>query len=536
MQKFIKNQQIILIILDGWGNFSKYHGNAIKQAMTPNLDFLWQNYPKSLLHASEQYVGLPNKQVGNSEVGHTTIGAGRTIDQSLVRISKSIAKGDLFENNILNQIYNKSYTNKSKVHLIGLCSSGGVHSHIDHLMALIKISQHYKNIKTLIHIITDGRDTKPQSAKKFIQIILQAIKNYPNIRISTISGRYYSMDRDCRWQRTEKAYNCLTSNKIKQVYQDNIYQVLEDNYKNNTYDEFIMPTRINRGAIENNDGIIFFNFRPDRMRQLIQPFCDHKFQAFKIKKIENLNITTFTVYDSQLNLPVIFKKRPKNNFLGQVISEKGLKQFRLAETEKYAHVTYFFNGGREEPFPGEDRELIPSPRVETYNMTPNMSAIDITEKLININKANQYEFIVVNYANADMLGHTGNLLATIQSIETVDYCLEKILKKFNHKRTTIFITADHGNADIMLDTNNGPCKSHTKNLVPFIMINNETKINKYNLRPIGSLVDIAPTILKKLRIKIPKEMDGQSLIITKKQKLRSSSFNNLKVSIYKNIN
>ena len=532
MQRFIKNKQIILMILDGWGNFSKYHGNAIKQAKTPTLDFLWEHYPKSLLHASEQYVGLPNNQVGNSEVGHTTIGAGRTIDQALVRISKSIDKGDLFNNKILNQIYDTSNSKKSKVHLIGLCSSGGVHSHIDHLMALIKISQHYNNVKTLIHIITDGRDTKPQSAKKFIQIILKAIKDYPNIIIGTISGRYYSMDRDCRWQRTETAYNCLTSNDPKQISQNNIYEVLENSYKSNTYDEFIIPTRINPGIIEDNDGLIFFNFRPDRMRQLVQPFCDNNFQAFKIKKINNLNITTFTVYDSQLKLPVIFKKRPKDNFLGQVISEKGFKQFRLAETEKYAHVTYFFNGGREEPFPGEDRELVASPPVETYDQTPKMSAIEITKKLIKLNQKNQYELIIVNYANADMLGHTGNLGATIESIETVDYCLGKILKEVNHHQTTLLITADHGNADIMLDKNNGPCKSHTKNLVPFIMVNNEKKIKEYNLNPVGSLIDIAPTILNILKIKIPKEINGQSLITKNIAKNRYSYSKHPKVSTY----
>jgi 2,3-bisphosphoglycerate-independent phosphoglycerate mutase len=522
MQKFIKNKQIILIILDGWGNFSKYHGNAIKQAKTPTLDFLWENYPKSLLYASEQSVGLPNNQVGNSEVGHTTIGAGRTIDQALVRISKSIEKGDLFKNKILNHIYHTSNLKKSKVHLIGLCSNGGVHSHIDHLIALIKISQHYTNVQTLIHIITDGRDTKPQSAKNFIQIILKNIENYPNITIGTISGRYYSMDRDCRWQRTEKAYNCLTSKDTQQIYQDNIYQVLEDNYKKNTFDEFIMPTKITSDIVEDNDGLIFFNFRPDRMRQLVQPFCDNNFQAFKVKKINNLNITTFTVYDTQLNLPIIFNKRPKDNFLGQVISEKGFKQFRLAETEKYAHVTYFFNGGREEPFPGEDRELVTSPLVETYDLTPKMSAIKITDKLIRLNNDHQYKLIIVNYANADMLGHTGNLWATIESIETVDYCLEKILEQMNLQQTTLLITADHGNADVMLDKMNEPCKSHSKNLVPFIMVNTNIKIEEHDLNPLGSLIDIAPTILDIFNIKRPKEINGESLIT----KNRSSYVNN----------
>ena len=532
MQKLIKNQPIILIILDGWGNYSKYHGNAIKQARTPNIDYLWQNNPKSLLNASEQYVGLPQNQVGNSEVGHTTIGAGRTIDQALVRISKSITRGDLFKNHILNQIYYKSSSNNSKVHLIGLCSDGGVHSHIDHLIALIKISKNYSNVETLIHIITDGRDTKPQSAQIFIQHILENIKDYPNINIGTISGRYYSMDRDCRWKRTEKAYNCLINDDTQEIYKNNISKVLKDTYNNNIYDEFIIPTRINPGKIDINDGLIFFNFRPDRMRQLVQPFCSNEFKAFTIKPIKNLNIATFTNYDSQLKLPVIFSKIPKNNFLGQVISETGLKQFRLAETEKYAHVTYFFNGGREEPFPGEDRELISSPLVETYDLTPKMSAMAITDKLIDLYKTNQYNFIVVNYANADMLGHTGHFLATIKSIETIDLCLNKILKTINHNKTTLLITADHGNADIMFDKNNEPCKSHTKNLVPFIMIHTPKEKNNYLLKPTGSLIDIAPTVLDLLNIKIPHEMSGQSLIINKTEKIRLSFMKHSTAFIY----
>ena len=532
MQKLINNQPIILIILDGWGNYSKYHGNAIKQARTPNIDYLWQNNPKSLLNASEQYVGLPQNQVGNSEVGHTTIGAGRTIDQALVRISKSITRGDLFKNHILNQIYYKSSSNNSKVHLIGLCSDGGVHSHIDHLIALIKISKNYSNVETLIHIITDGRDTKPQSAQIFIQHILENIKDYPNINIGTISGRYYSMDRDCRWKRTEKAYNCLINDDTQEIYKNNISKVLKDTYNNNIYDEFIIPTRINPGKIDINDGLIFFNFRPDRMRQLVQPFCSKDFKAFTIKPIKNLNIATFTTYDSQLKLPVIFSKIPKNYFLGQVISETGLKQFRLAETEKYAHVTYFFNGGREEPFPGEDRELISSPLVETYDLTPKMSAMAITDKLIDLYKTNQYNFIVVNYANADMLGHTGHFLATIKSIETIDLCLNKILKTINHNKTTLLITADHGNADIMFDKNNEPCKSHTKNLVPFIMIHTPKEKNNYLLKPTGSLIDIAPTVLDLLNIKIPHEMSGQSLIINKTEKIRLSFMKHSTAFIY----
>jgi len=527
----LNTKQILLIILDGWGHYSKYHGNAIKQAKTPTMDFLWNNYPKTLLHASENNVGLPNNQMGNSEVGHTTIGAGRTIDQALVRISKSIQHGDFFNNKIINSIYELTSHNNRKIHLIGLCSDGGVHSHIDHLIALLKISKKYYNITTCIHIITDGRDTKPRSTKNFINRILEDIKDTPNIIICTVSGRYYSMDRDCRWQRTEKAYNCLVHNNANNTYSNNILQFIEDSYENHIYDEFILPTRINDGKIDNSDGIIFFNFRPDRMRQLVQAFCNNTFEGFKTKPLDNLNIATFTMYDSQLNLPVIFQKMAKNNFLGQVISEHGLKQFRLAETEKYAHVTYFFNGGREEPFPGEDRALIPSPQVETYDYTPDMSALEITSKLIEITQTNKYGLIVVNYANPDMLGHTGNLSATKKAIETVDHCLNKILEAIDNYTVTTIITADHGNADIMLDKHNEPCKSHTKNLVPFIIMNNKHNFKKIKLKKIGALTDIAPTILDLLKINIPNDMDGQSLISPNLNKYDDTPINYLSNSI-----
>ena len=505
-------KQILLIILDGWGYYSRYHGNAIKQAKTPTIDFLWHHYPKTLLNASEYYVGLPENQVGNSEVGHTTIGAGRIIDQALVQISKSIQSGNFLKNKTLNNIYELSQKRGSKVHLIGLCSNGGVHSHFDHLIELIKISKKYHDVKTCIHIIADGRDTKPQSVKQFIYKLLDETNYTNHITISTISGRYYSMDRDCRWKRTEKAYNCLINDNINEVYKNNILKYIDDSYTNNIYDEFILPTRINKGKIDDEDGLLFFNFRPDRMRQLVQAFCNHQFQGFKTKKIHELNIATFTMYDSQLNLPIIFNKITTNNFLGQVIAEEGLKQFRLAETEKYAHVTYFFNGGREEPFPGEDRTLIPSPQVDNYDSTPKMSALEITSKLIDINQTDYYNLVVANYANPDMLGHTGNLSTTKQAIETIDHCVQKILKNIDINKTTVILTADHGNADMMLDPNNEPCKSHTTSLVPFIIISNNKDTKKIELRQHGSLADIAPTILNLLEINKPHEMNGQSLI------------------------
>ena len=523
-QQYSKNKAI-LVILDGWGYSSKYHGNAIKQAYTPFLDLLWHSQPRTLLHASENHVGLPKQQMGNSEVGHTTIGAGRAIDQALVRISRSIETGDFFNNRTIHNAYQTASKKNKRVHIVGLCSDGGVHSHIKHLIALIKISQNYKNIETCIHIITDGRDTKPQSAVGFINTILQEIQDHPNVNVCTISGRYYSMDRDCRWQRTMKAYECLINNNTNAQNGSSILKIVKDHYSKNIYDEFIVPTRIRNGAIAENDSVICFNFRPDRMRQLTQALCDISFDGFARKRIANINIVTFTTYDNKLNLPTVFQKIINRNFLGKVISEKKFRQFRLAETEKYAHVTYFFNGGKEAPFPGEDRELIASPRVDTYDLTPDMSANHITDRLIEAIQENIYDFIVVNYANPDMVGHTGKLKAARRAIEATDRCIGKLLESISpYRRAKIIITADHGNADIMLDQNNKPCKSHTNNLVPFIIVDTENYLKKSGiskktqLKNQGSLADVAPTILEILKIKKPNEMKGSSLIQTYRDK------------------
>lgn len=500
---------IILIILDGWGYSEKTKGNAIKLANTPNMDKIWDNYPTSLLSASGEDVGLPNNQMGNSEVGHTTIGAGRIINQDLVRIQKSINNKNFFKNEKIHNICKKVAENKSKLHIIGLCSDGGVHSHINHLKALLNLVKEYNNTICL-HLITDGRDTKPKIAKKFLQEIIDHTKNNSNINICTISGRYYSMDRDCRWSRIEKTYKILTEHNTSDETIDCI-NVIEKYYKEEISDEFIPPTRIYPGKISDYDGILFFNFRPDRIRQLLHALYKSNFKGFATKKIKNLILTTFTEYDSSLKIPTIFQPQHHKNFLGEILSNNGLKQLRLAETEKYAHVTYFFNGGIEEPYPGEDRELIPSPKVETYDLTPEMSAYQITDNLINAINKNIYKFITTNYSNPDMIGHTGNLEATIKAIEVVDQCIARILDKIKEKKGTLIITADHGNADYMLDENNKPCKSHSTNLVPFILIETNTS-EKNNLQPNGSLADIAPTVLDLLDIIIPEEMNGKSLI------------------------
>nr|WCH56075.1 phosphoglycerate mutase [Calliblepharis sp.] len=502
-------QPIVLTILDGWGHSENLKGNAIKLANTPIIDYLWNNYSHTLLSASGPDVGLPSNQMGNSEVGHTTIGAGRIINQDLVKISTSIADKSFFNNSTLHNICQTTKLNQSKLHLIGLCSNGGVHSHISHLIALIEMIKTY-NITTCIHFITDGRDTGPKSSKLFIEQIIKQIKHTKNINICTISGRYYSMDRDCRWSRTEKAYQALIDNTINGI--NNPVAIVQNYYNQGIFDEFIIPTRIYSGNICNNDGIIFFNFRPDRIRQLIHCFTKQKFKSFITYPKKNLNVITFTEYDSSLFIPAIFPPKHNKHFLGEIISQKGLKQFRLAETEKYAHVTYFFNGGTEEPFPGEDRELISSPKVDTYDLSPAMSAHKLTKSIIQAIQKNKYHFIVINYANPDMVGHTGNLEATIKAITVVDECIGKLFEEIKLINGSLIITADHGNAEYMLNKNNEPCTSHSTNLVPFILVQNQKNKQITNLQKGGCLADIAPTILKMLNINKPKEMNGQSLL------------------------
>nr|YP_009297986.1 phosphoglycerate mutase [Plocamium cartilagineum]AOM67924.1 phosphoglycerate mutase [Plocamium cartilagineum] len=502
---------VILTILDGWGYSENTKGNAIKLAETPTMDKLWKNYLNTLLNASGINVGLPLNQVGNSEVGHTTIAAGRIINQDLVRISKSIKDKTFFNNENLHNICKTIELQKTKLHIIGLCSDGGVHSHTDHLLALIDLTKKYNQIICL-HLITDGRDTEASKAKVFIKKIIDHIKNINNISICTISGRYYSMDRDSRWSRIEQTYQVLIEDKIHQNI--NPLLLIDQYYKKNISDEFIPPTRIEKGNISDNDGIIFFNFRPDRSRQLLQSLATKEFKGFSTKKIKNLNFVTFTQYDSNLSIPIVFPKQKNENFLGEIISKSGLKQLRLAETEKYAHVTYFFNGGHEEPFAGEDRELVPSPQVDTYDLEPHMSAEKLTQNIINAINKNIYKLIVVNYANPDMVGHTGNMKATIEAINIVDKCIQKVFNAIQIAKGTLIITADHGNAEYMITEKNQICKSHSTNLVPFILISDEiSHSNNYKLRSVGCLADIAPTVLDILNIEIPTIMKGQSLII-----------------------
>nr|YP_009394495.1 phosphoglycerate mutase [Vertebrata thuyoides]ARW63057.1 phosphoglycerate mutase [Vertebrata thuyoides] len=508
---------IILTILDGWGYSENTKGNAIKLGNTPNIDKIFKENNLALLSASGEDVGLPKNQMGNSEVGHITIGSGRVINQDLARIEKSIKTKVFFKNKTLKSIYNEINKRASKLHIIGLCSNGGVHSHINHLLALIDmINQNDTTIYVDLHLITDGRDTEPEIAIQFLDIVNEKIKNKKNFNIATISGRYYSMDRDCRWSRTEKTYKILTE-KTNENYKNDYHNIIQTFYNQGISDEFLPPTKITNSIINDNDGVLFFNFRPDRIRQLIQAIAKPNFKGFKTKKIKNLFLATFTEYDPTLKIPVIFSTQNYKNFLGEVISKNNIKQLRLAETEKYAHVTYFFNGGREEPFPGEDRELIPSPKVTTYDLQPEMSSYYITESLINALDKNIYQIIIINYANPDMIGHTGNLQATIEAVEIIDICVGKILNKLTETEGTLIITADHGNAEYMIDANEQKCKSHSTNLVPFVIAKNHNGI-QYILNNKGSLADIAPTILDILEISIPSEMSGKSLIKNKKKK------------------
>ena len=506
---------IILTILDGWGQSTESQGNAIQLARTPTMDKVSEKCPKTYLAASGREVGLPIGQVGNSEVGHTSIGGGRIIPQDLVKISAAIHDSSFYDSETLKHICTEVKKTRSQIHLIGLCSDGGVHSHIEHLIALLNLLKQEKIRHVCIHFITDGRDTQPKCAENYIYQVNEHIKKLNLGKICTISGRYYAMDRDCRWSRTEAYYNILTNNTPCEKQEP--LQLINQFYDKDISDEFIIPTRISTGAIEDQDGIIFFNFRPDRMRQLVQAFSKKTFKAFRTKQLHDLKYVTFTQYDSTLNIPIVFQPPVKKNFLGEIISQHNLKQLRLAETEKYAHVTYFFNGGVEEPFPGEDRELISSPQVNTYDETPDMSAEQVTNSLITAIKKQQYSLIVVNYANPDMIGHTGNLEATIQAIETVDKCLNKILIAAKEVSGTVIITADHGNAEYMVDINGLPCKSHTTNLVPLILIHEQSNLSiEKNIRlknsRHGSLADIAPTILDLLNIKKPNDMTGESLI------------------------
>ncbi len=512
----IPQSPVVLAILDGWGHREDLSDNAIKSAHTPIMDSLWHAYPHTLISASGSDVGLPDGQMGNSEVGHLTIGSGRIIQQELVRISNIVKNNQLGLINELGEIADSIKRNNSTLHITGLCSDGGVHSHIDHLLGLIKWASDNGIKKVAIHVITDGRDTPAKSASKYIDQIESCIRKFRVGEIASLCGRYWIMDRNLLWDRTEKAYANLTDPDIK-ITNISPQEYIKKSYENDITDEFIKPTRMSENYLKEGDSLICFNFRPDRARQIIQSLSDKLFSDFERKFFPNLDLVTFTQYDPNFPVKVAFPPESLNNFIGQIVSENGLKQYRTAETEKYPHVTYFFNGGVEIPLPGEERHLIPSPRVATYDMKPEMSAEELTISCSKAIKSGDYAFVVINFANPDMVGHTGNMDATIKAIETVDKCIGQIVNSTGEMGGSILITADHGNAEVMKGSEGEPWTAHTTNKVPLIFIEGEKRKilnmgNEINLRDNAGLADIAPTLLQLLNLPIPKEMTGKSLI------------------------
>ena len=493
----------ILCILDGYGIREEVHGNAVKQASTPNFDYLWNNYPHSLLQASGSYVGLPDGQYGNSEVGHMNIGAGRIVYQPLEYINNKIKTKEFFNNKKLLEVINHVNSNNSKLHIMGLLSDGGVHSHINHFISILKMAKDNNVKQVYFHIFTDGRDTYKDVAMKYINILQDNIKELNLGSISTISGRYYAMDRDNNYDRIKKAYDVI-------VYADgkrctNIEQMIQDSYNNEIYDEFIEPCIIDEsGKIEENDGIIWANYRPDRAREILKTITNNDFNEFNTVKFNNIKVVTMMPTSDEVKASHAFEIEEVKSPAGPYLASLGLSQLRIAETEKYAHVTYFFDGGKELELEQAKRILIPSPKVSTYDLKPEMSAYEITDALLK--EMENFDFIVLNFANADMVGHTGVMDAAIKAVEAVDECLGKIIKKINELDGILIVTADHGNADYMLDENNTIITSHSSNLVPFIIC--KKGINVKN----GKLGDIMPTILKLMNLKIPKEMTGEILI------------------------
>ncbi|HAC66352.1 MAG TPA: 2,3-bisphosphoglycerate-independent phosphoglycerate mutase [Cyanothece sp. UBA12306] len=506
---------VVLVILDGWGYRESTEANAISLAKTPVMECLWTSYPRTLIHTSGKDVGLPNGQMGNSEVGHLNLGAGRIVPQELVRISDAVEDKSLLSNPKLVETCEEVRDRQGKLHLIGLCSDGGVHSHLDHLLGLLDLAKAQQLDQVCLHVITDGRDTNTKEGINAVSKIESYIKEIGIGRIVTISGRYYAMDRDRRWDRIQKAYDVFTQDGTGDGR--STVEVIQDFYQKDITDEFIEPTRIAPGAIESGDGVIFFNFRPDRARQMCYGLTMPDFDGFERKLIQPLSFVTFTQYDPQLPVKVAFEPQNLNNILGEVIAREGLKQFRTAETEKYPHVTYFFNGGLEKPLEGEERALIQSPMVATYDLAPAMSAEAVTDTACDAIEEGIYSLVVINYANPDMVGHTGNIEAAIEAIEAVDNCLGRLLTSISKMGGTVLITADHGNAELMRDEQGNPWTAHSTNPVPLIIVEGEgRKIPGHggavDLKDDGRLADVAPTILEILQLPKPEEMTGRSLI------------------------
>lgn len=504
-------KKILLCIMDGVGLTKEKKYNAVYNAKTPVLDKLWDKYPNCLLEASSTYVGLPKGQMGNSEVGHMNIGAGRIVYQSLELINSKIKDKSFYDNIEFLKVINHVKDNNSKLHLIGLLSDGGVHSHINHLFALLDLCKKEKVKDVYIHIFTDGRDVSPTSGIKYIEALEKKIKSIGLGKIASISGRYYGMDRDNRFDRVKKSYDVMTTpGEVKDAKKG-----WKESQKNGVTDEFIEPFRAcDNGYITDNDGIIFFNYRPDRVRELASILTNDKYEAFDRKKINNLKVVTMMKVTDTVLCPNAFELEKPQNTLGEYISSKGLSQLRIAETEKYAHVTYFFDGGIDKVYENEKRILVPSPKVATYDLEPQMSANMITASLVKEITNNHEDLIVLNFANGDMVGHTGDYNAAIKAVETVDSCIGKILDNISLDEYTLIVTADHGNCEVMKNKDGSINTSHTTNVVPFIVTDKKLKLTN------GKLGDIAPTILYLMGLDIPKEMTGN--ILVKKKKSRNN--------------
>ncbi|MBQ8636052.1 2,3-bisphosphoglycerate-independent phosphoglycerate mutase [bacterium] len=501
-------KRALLCILDGWGISKDTEYNAVYSANTPNFDKFIAQMPNTQIHADGLSVGLPEGQMGNSEVGHLNIGAGRVVYQELTRINKAIDDGIFFKNDEFLNAINHVKNNNSAMHIYGLVSPGGVHSSMKHLKALIKMMAENGLKEVYVHAFLDGRDTPPKSADKYLAEIEEELAKYNLPKIASIIGRYWAMDRDKRWERVERAYDCLTQG--IGIKEENSAIAIQNSYKNEKTDEFVEPTVISERRISDNDAIIFFNYRPDRAREITRTFTDSSFDGFVRKKaIKNLYYVCMTQYDETMDVPVAFKPQTLTNILGDVLDDNNIKQFRTAETEKYAHITFFFNGGVEKEGKLETRALVNSPKVATYDLKPEMSAYEVCENVLKALDDDEYGFILVNFANPDMVGHTGVMEAAIKACEAVDECVGKIAQKALENDVTMIITADHGNAEWMFNKEtNAPQTAHTTNVVPFIIVSND----KYELNNDGALCDIAPSILDILEIKKPEEMSGKSMI------------------------
>ena len=494
---------VLLTILDGFGLKESEFGNAIKHAKTPNFDYLWNNYPHSKLEASAEMVGLPNGQMGNSEVGHMNIGAGRIVYQPLELINSKIKDESFFNNNEILSLFDYVRKNNSKLHIFGLLSDGGVHSHINQLFSIIDFCKKENIDKVYYHLFLDGRDTLPNSALKYLNDLQNKIDETNIGSIATISGRFYAMDRDNRWDRVELAYNNIVKGSGKKY--NNYKEVIEESYKEEIFDEFVKPSLLNEsGLVEENDGLLVFNYRPDRLRELFSALTNKDFDGFEREYINNLKLVTMMPVSEEVVCTNAFRLDELKNTFGEYISNLGYSQLRIAETEKYAHVTYFFDGGLEKELNSCERILIPSSKVATYDMKPEMSAKEVTDTLLE--KINNFDVIILNFANCDMVGHTGNFDAAVKAVETVDEQLGRIYKKVKELEATLIVTADHGNCEEMIDKEGNILTAHTTNLVPFIICD-----TKYSVSD-GKLGDIAPTMLYVMDIEIPNEMTGKVLI------------------------